>query len=318
MPTPPTPPSPTRTEPLAACFSTSCAGVIAFVSVASEGSFARAADRLGIGRSAVSRSVQKLEEQIGARLLRRTTRSVSLTGEGELFYEACRPGVERIVEAMEEVRELRDGPLRGQVRVWATQGFGRQVVAPLLAEFRSRFPELVVELMLDEGAVDFVQDRIDVAFLEGPLEDSQIVARQLVPVQMQVCASPGYAQRHGLPTTVDDLMGHTCISLRLPNGRLQDWVFRIDGQARSTSPNTRIVFNDTSLVLQSALDGQGLAQLAACQASDLVRAGKLVTCLSGLAADDRSHYICYPSRKQLPRRIHAFVDFMTTRIRDQG
>ncbi|UNK51185.1 LysR family transcriptional regulator [Lysobacter sp. S4-A87] len=316
MPVPSPQSTTTRAEPLAACFSTSCAGVIAFVSVASEGSFARAADRLGIGRSAVSRSVQKLEEQLGARLLRRTTRSVSLTGEGEVFYEACRPGVERIVAAMEGVRDLRDGPPRGQLKVRATQGFGRQVIAPLLSEFRARFPELSVELLLDEGVVDFAADRIDVAFCDGPLQDSQVIARQLVPVRMQVCASADYARRHGLPASVDELARHACINLRLPNGRLQAWQFQTDGHTRSLSPNARIVFNDTALVLQSVLDGHGLAQLAACQVRDAVRSGELVTCLADIAPDDRSHYICYPSRKQLPNRIRAFVDFMTSRIRE--
>lgn len=114
-------------------FSASYAGVMAFIAVAHEGSFSRAADRLGIGRSAVSRSVQKLEGQLGVRLFLRTTRSTSLTREGELFHEGCRPGVDRILQALEEMRDLRDGPPRGHLRISATGGFGRKVIAPLLA-----------------------------------------------------------------------------------------------------------------------------------------------------------------------------------------
>lgn len=303
------------TDALATCFSTSCAGVVAFVCVASEGSFARAAGRLGIGRSAVSRSVQRLEGQIGTRLFRRTTRNLSLTCEGQAFYEACRPGVEMISRAMDEVRELRDGPPRGHMRVSAPQGFGRQVVAPLLAQFGERFPEVSLELLLAEGAVDLAADRIDVAFLDGPLEDSGIHARPLAPMRMRVCASVDYARRHGLPGSIDQLAGHSCVGLRLPDGRLQRWQFSVEGDKRNVAPVSRLVFNDAALVLQSVLDGQGLAQLTACQADEAIAAGKLVTCLSDIAADDRNHYVCYLSRKQQPRRVRAFVDFMAQRIR---
>jgi DNA-binding transcriptional LysR family regulator len=310
--------TPRMTEALATCFSTSCTGVIAFVSVASEGSFARAADRLGIGRSAVSRSVRRLETQVGARLLRRTTRSISLTTEGEAFYRACRPGVEMISRAMDDVRELREGPPSGHLRISAPQGFGRQVVAPLLSEFRERFPDISLELQLDEGALCLATHRIDVAFLDGPLEDSQLCARPLAPMRMRVCASADYARRHGLPDSVEALAAHSCIGLRLPDGRLQRWNFSVGGHRRSLTPTSHLVFNDAALVLQSALDGQGLAQLPACQAEAAIRDGRLLTCLSDLAAHDRDHYICYLSRRQQPRRIRAFVDFMVDRISATG
>ncbi len=184
-------------DPLNASFSTSYAGVLAFIAVAAEGSFARAADRLGIGRSAVSRSVQKLESQLGVRLFLRTTRSTSLTREGELFLDGCSPGVERILQALDEMRDLREGPPKGHLRISATYGFGRRVIAPLLAAFRAEYPEVSVELLLDEQAPDLAADRIDIAFRDGLLEDSQVIAKQLVPMQLVVCASSGYAQAHG-------------------------------------------------------------------------------------------------------------------------
>lgn len=300
---------------LTSSLSASYAGVVAFIAVANEGSFSKAADRLGIGRSAVSRSVQKLEGQLGARLFLRTTRSTTITREGELFYENCRPGVERILQAMEEMRDLREGPPQGQLKISATHGFGRKVVAPLLAEFRARYPTVALELLLEERAVDLVTDRIDVAFRDGRLEDSQVIAKQLIPMRMQVCASPDYARRRGLPGSIDDLAAHACVNQRLPSGRLQSWDFKVDGHARSITPTADIVVNDPSLVMQTVLDGQGLAQLAAYQVCDALRAGALVTCLAHVAPDDRGHYLCYLSRQQLPKRIRAFIDFMTTRIR---
>jgi len=302
-------------DPLTSSLSTSYAGVVAFIAVANEGSFSRAADRLGIGRSAVSRSVQKLESQLGARLFLRTTRSTAITREGELFYENCRPGVERILQAMEEMRDLREGPPQGQLKISAPYGFGRTVVAPLMAEFRTHFPAVALELLLEERTIDLATDRVDVAFRDGRLEDSQVIAKQLIPMQMQVCASPDYVRQHGLPESVDDLSAHACINQRLANGRLQSWDFKIDGHARSITPHADIVVNDPSLIMRAVLNGQGLAQLPAYQVCDALRAGTLLACLAHVAPDDRGHYLCYLSRQHLPKRIRVFIDFMTSRIR---
>jgi DNA-binding transcriptional LysR family regulator len=302
-------------DPLTSSLSTSYAGVVAFIAVANEGSFSRAADRLGIGRSAVSRSVQKLESQLGARLFLRTTRSTAITREGELFYENCRPGVERILQAMEEMRDLREGPPQGQLKISAPYGFGRTVVAPLMAEFRALFPAVALELLLEERAIDLTTDRIDVAFRDGRLEDSQVIAKQLIPMRMQVCASPDYVRQHGVPESVDDLSAHACINQRLANGRLQSWDFKIGGHAHSITPHADIVVNDPSLALSAVLDGEGLAQLPAYQVCDALRAGTLLACLAHVAPDDRGHYLCYLSRQHLPKRIRVFIDFMTSRIR---
>lgn len=302
-------------DPLTASFSASYAGVVAFIAVATEGSFARAGDRLGIGRSAVSRSVQKLEGQLGTRLFLRTTRATSLTSEGERFFDSCRPGVEQVMQALEEMRDLREGPPRGLLRIGATHGFGRKIVAPLLAAFRAAFRELSVELVLVERDADLVTDRIDVAFREGVLDDSQVIARQLIPMRMLVCASPGYAQRYGLPATPHDLGAHACINQRLSHGRLRSWEFKTDGRACGLVPRADQTFNDPDLVLDAVLDGQGIAQLPAYQVCEALRAGALVACLESFAPDDGGHYLCYLSRRQLPKRIRAFVDFMTAQIR---
>jgi len=302
-------------DSLASSFTASYAGVVAFIAVAVEGSFARAADRLGVGRSAVSRSVQKLEAQLDARLFLRTTRSTSLTREGELFYQNCHPGVQRIVQALEDMRELRAGPPRGQLRISATMGFGRQVVAPLLAGFRARYPDIAIDLSLDDRLTDFTSDRIDIAFRDGQLEDSQIVAKRLVPMQLLVCASPTYARQHGLPRHIDELAAHTCINHRLASGRIAEWDFKVDGIRQKLVPTSSYTVNDGDLVLQSVLRGDGLAQLAGYQVAQHLREGNLVACLSPYAPDDRGHYLCYLSRRQMPARIRVFIDYMTDAIR---
>ncbi|PMS23922.1 LysR family transcriptional regulator [Trinickia dabaoshanensis] len=301
-------------DPFSSSFATSYAGVVSFLAVADEGSFARAGDRLGIGRSSVSRNVQKLEAQLEARLFLRTTRKTSLTREGELFYENCRQGIERIAQAFDDMRALRSGPPRGHLRVSSTPCFGRKIVAPLLLGFYERYPDITIELLVDNRPTDFTADRIDVSFRDGRMQDSGIVARQLIPMQTIVCASPAYAREYGLPRHADDLVTHRCINLRA-GGRLLDWEFKIDGHARRVQPYARHTFNDAGLALQAALDGLGLAQLAAYQVTDLLREGRLIACLAHQTPDDGGHYICYPSRKQLPARIRVFIDYMTEQTR---
>lgn len=304
-----------RSDALASSFATTYAGVVAFIAVVHEGSFAKAAERLGIGRSAVSRSVQKLETQLDTRLFLRTTRSTTLTAEGQLFYENCRPGVDRIVQSVEEMRELRSGTPRGQLRISATVGFGRKIVAPLLRGFYSQHPDIALDLVLDDHPTDFISDRIDVAFRSGRMDDSQVVAKQLIPMQMLVCASPAYAQEHGLPKTVDELSGHSCINFRFASGRIFEWEFKVDGLTRKVLPKGPHCFNDADLVLQSVLDGEGVAQMAGYQICEHLRAGRLVACLTQHAPDDRGHYLCYLSRHHLPLRIRVFIDYMTEQIR---
>lgn len=300
---------------LVTSLSASYSSLMAFIAVANEGSFAKAADRLGVGRSAVSRSVQRLEGQLGMRLFSRTTRSTTITTEGQQFYDNCRPGLERLLQALQDMRDLRDGPPQGQLRISAPLGFGRNVVAPLLTPFREQYPGVELELLLEDRPLDLAAERIDVAFRDGRLEDSQVIAKQLVPMQRVVCASREYQRRHGLPRSLDELPAHTCIGQRQANGRLQAWDFRVEGRSHAITPHANIIINDPVLALQAVLDDQGLAQLPAHQVCAALRDRRLVKCLSDIAPDDGGHYLCYLSRQQLPKRVRAFIDFMTREIR---
>lgn len=307
--------SPKRADSLADSFATSYAGVVAFIAVVAEGNFAKAGDRLGIGRSAVSRSVQKLEDQLGTRLFVRTTRNTSLSAEGKRFYEQCHPGVQRIVQAMDDMRELREGPPSGQLRVCSTVDFGRKILAPLLGGFREANPNISIELVLDDSPTDFTTDGIDVSFRNGRMEDSRVIARKVIPMQMVLCASADYAAKHGLPQNVDEIADHRGVNFRLASGRVSEWEFRVDGRSRKVLPNAMLTFNDEDLVLQSVLDAQGIAQMAAYQVGDHLRTGRLVACLPQYAPEDRGHFVCFLSRQHLPARIRVFIDYMTEQIR---
>jgi DNA-binding transcriptional LysR family regulator len=308
-------PGSNKPDNLASSFSTSYAGVVAFMTVVAEGSFAKASNRLGIGRSAVSRGVQKLEDQLGARLLSRTTRSLSLTREGELFHARCQPGVAHISQALEDLRDLREGPPSGRLRIGAPVGFGRRVIAPLLSDFHAAYPDIELDLLLSDAPTDLTADRIDVAFRNGRLEDSQIIARQIVPMQMLVCASPEYVKSRGMPESPEDLTQHECINLRLASGRVYEWEFKVDGTLHKVAPASRFTINDAELVLRMVLQGKGIAQLAGYQVCGMLREGRLLSCMSQYAPDDRGHYICYLTRQHLPSRIRVFVDHMTAAIR---
>ena len=308
-------PSHEGNDAMASSFATSYTGVVAFMTVVAEGSFAKAGDRLGIGRSAVSRSVQKLETQLGVRLISRTTRSLSLTSEGQLFHAHCKPGVEYISQALEGMRDLREGPPRGTLRICSAVGFGRKVVAPLLKGFRNAYPEVEVDLILDDAPTDFASDNVDISFRNGRMEDSQIIAKLLFPMQMLVCATPEYALKNGLPQSIAELADHRCINFRFASGRTYEWEFKVDGQLRKATPRSALTFNDADLVLAAVMDGQGIAQLAGYQICDLLREGRLVACLAQYAPDDRGHYLCYLSRQHLPSRIRVFIDHMTSAIR---
>lgn len=303
---------------LSSCLTTSYASIIAFMAVAAEGNFARAAERLGIGRSAVSRSVQRLEEQLRTRLFLRTTRSTSLTREGERFFRHCNEGVTQIVGAVNDMLDLRHGPPRGLLRVSSGVRFGREVVTPLLLKFFDLYPDVAVDLQLDDEPVDLSAGRIDIAFRDGCLEDSSIIARRLAPMDMMVCAAPSYAQSRGLPETPEELARHDCINLRLSSGRMLPWHFDAEGRNARHSPAGRLTFNDAAVVLRAVLDGRGLAQLPAHQVREHIARGELVTTLAAHAPRDRWHYICYPCREHLPMRVRVFVDFMTEQLRVDG
>lgn len=294
--------------------STNYQGVVAFLAVVAEGSFVKAGLRLELSRSGVSRSVQKLEEQLGTRLLARTTRNVSMTREGEVFYELCRPAVEQIAGALTHLGDLRDGPPRGRLRVCSTVGFGRKVVAPTLPDFCSRFPEIELEFVLDDRMTDFTTDQFDVSIRNGRLQDSEIIARRLAPMQMLVCGAPSYFERNPPPKNVDELEAHRCVNFRLSSGRVYEWEFEENGALRTFLPKAGLVFNDPELVRDSVMAGLGIAQMAAYQVADNIRAGELTACLEDRSVCGRGHYICYPTREHVPPRVRAFVDHLLMRL----
>jgi len=216
---------------------------------------------------------------------------------------------------MNDMLELRQGPPRGLLRISSTVGFGRKVVAPLLPRFSKAYPDISVELLLDDGPTDFASRQIDVGFRDGHIEDSSVIAKRLIPMQMILCASRSYADKRRLPSTLEELSQHDCINLRTSCGRVVEWEFKVDGHMRKHLPTARMTFSDADLVLNAVLDGCGIAQMPAYQISNHAARNELIMALRTYVPDDRGHYICYLCRQHLPQRIRVFVDFMTEQIR---
>ena len=291
------------------------AGIAAFVKVASTGSFAKAAAALGISASAVSKNVRRLESSLAVRLLNRTTRSVALTNEGAIYYERCRPAIEGLQDAAAILRDARREP-RGVIRVSASVGFGRQCLLPLLPDFSKRYPGITLDLSFDDRFADLVDDQVEVAIRNGRLNDRNIVARQLAPMQLIVCRSRQYFKHHRKPETPDDLAEHRCINFRLAEtGRVFDWEFEKDGRRFNRSVTGGLIVNDAEATCVAALSGMGLAQIGSYQALPHIEAGRLIPVLTDHIARRRGHYICYLDRRHLPSRVRAFVDFVCGRIR---
>lgn len=284
----------------------SLSGVGAFVAVANAGSFARAADVLGIARPSVSKSVLRLEKHLGVLLLRRTTRSVSLTAEGAAFLEICMSSVQALQSAAVSLRDSPAHP-RGPVRISATTGFGRRFIAPLLHDFQASHPDVEIDFRLEDHEVDFARESVDVVIRSGRLAPREMVAREIAPMQMITCAAPRYLQRHGVPGEPRALLQHRCIGRRLASGRLYQWEFLHEGVLQRLDLPCSLSFNDAELVVSAAREGMGIAQLPAYAAMDALRSGALRVLLPETVPEGRSHYLCFQQRRLLAPRIRAFI-----------
>lgn len=289
-------------------------GITSFVRVAAAGSFSQAARQLGVSTVAVSRNVQRLESELGVRLLNRTTRHVSLTEEGRTLFETSRTALAELEAAHDTVAERRTEP-EGPVRVTAAGAFGRLYVLPLLGEFRARYPRIEVELSLASRIVDTMAEGCDVDIRFGRVPDSNTVVRKLADVPRFVCASPQYLMRHGAPQTPGQLSAHECIRYRSSaSGRPRRWEFGRGSEVVGYDVHGHLILNDILAVCDAAVAGLGLAQLATFIATPHIRDGGLVPVLTDYAPPLFPVSLCYPARRLQPARARAFVDFVVERL----
>lgn len=294
-----------------------------FAEVVRLGSFAAAARRLDMAPSMVTRSVATLEDTLGARLLHRTTRRLSLTEAGSAYFERIGPVLQELDDAADAVRE-REGVVTGTVRVTASVAYGQAALVPLLPRLHALHPQLQLDLLLTDAVVDLVSQRVDVALRLGPALDSSMVGLKLAPVRYRVCASPAWVSAHGRPASPTDLSDTPCLRFPLPGYRTL-WSFRPSGTAREGADTVQVhvsgwlVASSAFALRQAALDGLGPALLADWMVHEEIAAGRLIDLFPDHEASardfDTAVWLLYASREHLPKRVRAVVDFLRDALR---
>lgn len=283
------------------------------IAVAEEGGFAPAAKRLGMSPPAVTRAVAALEEHLGVRLFRRTTRVVRLTDAGVRFIADGR----RILEELADAEASATGAhseLRGQIAVTAPSMFGRLFVAPIAIDFLARHPEVGVRTLLVDRVVDLLEESLDVAVRIARLPDSSLTAIQVGSMRHVVCAAPSYLAERGLPTEPADLLRMEAIDFSFSVPQRQ-WAFPVAGRSRIVRPPARLFVNSAEVAVAAALAGRGVARLLAYQVEREVRAGTLQIVLADYEPPPVPVHVVHVEGRRAAARVRTFVDLAVERLR---
>ncbi|MBW9115700.1 LysR family transcriptional regulator [Rhizobium cauense] len=284
-----------------------------FLRVVEAGSFSEAARLLRMTPSTISKLIARLEGRLGVRLLERSTRRLSLTAEGQIYYER---GKSLLSEFDEVERELSLGAAStgGTVRVNASVAFGVLGLEPLLPDFWGAYPNIVVDLSLSDEIVDLYLDRTDVAFRVGSLPDSSMMARRIGSARRKIVAAPAYLEKHGIPVSVDDLTRHNCLGFNFRRSA-PVWPLKESGRIVDRAVNGSLLANNGETVRRLAIAGVGLARMGDYHARDDLAAGRLVEVLADTVPEDEEHiHALYLGGARMPQRVRAFLDFVCPRL----
>jgi len=288
--------------------------IIAFLAVARERSFTRAAAQLGVSQSALSHAIRGLEERLGLRLLTRTTRRVAPTEAGERLIREVGPKVEEIETELEALTELREKPA-GTVRITATDHVADTILWPKLAPFLSEYPDIKVEISVDFGLTDIVAGRFDAGVRDGEQVEKDMIAVRIGPdFRFAVVGAPSYFTSRPAPRTPRDLVRHTCVNLRLTSaGGMYAWEFEKDGRELQVRVDGQVAFNGSNQMLAAALDGFGLAYLPEDAVRPHIEAGRLVRVLEDWCPPCPGFHLYYPSRRQSSPAFRLLVEALRYR-----
>ena len=289
--------------------------MLAFARVVETGSFSKAARDLGISKSAVSKQISRLEDRLGVRLLNRTTRRHSLTEAGTSFFEGCQRMLAEADSAEAAVSHLAAGP-RGTLKVNAPMSFGIQHLGPALSDFLGAYPELSVDMVLNDRQVDLVEEGFDVGLRIGKLADSSLIARRLAPCRHMLCAAPSYLSSAPTPALPEDLRALSCLHYSyLSDG--QTWRFTGPEGTRKVTVSGRLRVNNGDLLKDAAVEGLGIALLPTFILGEDLRAGRLVQVLKDWKpVIDIAVHAVYPASRNLSPKVRVFIDFLSERFGD--
>ena len=285
-------------------------GLREFIAVVESGSFTSAANSLDVSTSFVSRQVNKLEDRLGTRLLHRTTRSVRLTDLGRTFYERSRDIFDQLDALESDMADLQEQP-KGRVRITAAGFYAERYVAPAVAEFTAKYPEVSIDLDTSMRLVDIVAEGFDLAIRMNAPTDSSLVARKVVSQRLMVCASSEYLDKNGRPKVPEDLRKHNCLML----GDMP-WRFATRNSVHAVKVRGSWASNNGRALVAAAVAGMGLVRFTDYYMSNELALGQLEPVLEKFEVQDAATWIMYPDRHHLPTRVRYLIDFLVDRLRE--
>lgn len=279
-------------------------GIAEFVTVAETQSFTLAAKKLGVSTAHVSRQVSNLESRLATKLLQRTTRKVSITEAGSLYYQRCRQLLDDLQDAEQAISGLHNTPT-GKLKITAPMTYGELVLAPLINNFIIQHPELDVELHLSNQKMDLVADGYDLAIRQGQLEDSSMMAKRLASRTLFICAAPAYIAQYGQPNKPAELNQHNCLQ-----GSLDHWRVQVQGKPRNIHIHGNLRCNSGRALADAALKGLGIVQLPGEYVRSHILNGQLAALLEDYCAPDEGVWAIYPHNKHLLPKVRILIDYL--------
>lgn len=279
-------------------------GVAEFVTVAETESFTAAAKKLSVSTAHVSRQVSALESRLATKLLHRTTRKVSVTEAGTIYYQRCRQLLDGLEDAEHAISDLQSKPT-GRLRITAPVTYGEITIAPLINNFLARYPELNVELQLSNRKMDLIDEGYDLGIRQGQLEDSTMMAKRLGSRTLYVCAAPAYLTEVGEPHKLSDLNHHNCLQ-----GSAEHWHFQEEGKTRNIHISGNLRCNSGRALVDAALKGLGVAQLPGDYALSYIHSGQLMPLLEQYSAPDEGVWAIYPHNRHLLPKVRMLIDYL--------
>ncbi|QUM86959.1 MULTISPECIES: LysR substrate-binding domain-containing protein [unclassified Moritella] len=283
-------------------------GVSEFVAVAETESFTAAAKRLGISTAQVSRQVSALEERLSAKLFYRTTRKVSVTEVGGIYYQHCRQVMDGLADAERAITNLQSTP-KGKLKITAPITYGERSVAPLVNDFVTQYPELEVQLILSNQQIDLIDEGFDLAIRLGQLGDSSMIGKRLATRKQYVCAAPEYLSAFGAPHSLSELDRHNCLS-----GTLDYWRFQEKGKARNIRVKGNFSCNSGPVLVDAALKGVGIVQLPDYYVQEYINQGQLIELLPNYREPDDAVWALYPQNRHLSPKVRMLVDYLAKEL----
>ena len=287
--------------------------MILFAKVIENKSFSEAARRMNIGKSAVSMQITKLEEELGVRLLHRSTRKLVLTEAGEQYYYSCARILEEAELASEQIKNYKS-EVSGKLKLTSPVGFGSRVITPIISEFMARYPDLEVDLLLSDENQNLAEKGLDLAIRIAELEDSSLIAKPLSKIPMILCASPAYVEKYGQPDSVAALNEHQWVLFSHTPTKIP---YELNGEKYLIQPKGRIRVNNEQARLQLVLDGLGLSPMHIYDAWESLQTGKLMRISEHIPIPSTPVTALYQSRKYLPKKISVFIDFLKVKLDEE-